>query len=179
MTPSAMDSLEIKLVAVVADLSTDDMQAGPPSKWRIQQIVEHLELTYSATEVVLRIRLAKERPTSSTPGLLQRGAKVMILHLGYFPSGIPAPDAVTPSPSAKPLSGKEVAASAVHHMRQMDALLDEVATAFGPSTRSASHLRLGPLNRLEWRRFHLIHGLHHIRQIEAIRHRRVSEIVLN
>ncbi|MGZ7099671.1 MAG: DUF1569 domain-containing protein [Candidatus Angelobacter sp.] len=33
------------------------------------------------------------------------------------------------------------------------------------------HPVLGPLTAAEWRKFHLVHGLHHVKQIRSLRER--------
>ena len=166
--------LKIKLTESISALDKYATQARRPSKWSIQQIVEHLILTYCATEEVLTTRLAKGRPTSATPSLFQQCAQVLILRAGYFPSGRPAPDAVIPKADSRPLSGNRLAGQAEDHLVRMDALLDEAVKMFGPRDQSVSHVVLGPLSPAQWRRFHLVHGLHHIRQIKATAQPRAS-----
>jgi hypothetical protein len=50
----------------------------------------------------------------------------------------------------------------------MDKTLDEAESLFG-KRRATTHPILGPLSIAEWRRFHLSHGHHHVKQIWAIR----------
>src|SRR5580698_7331958 len=92
-------------------LDADQTQLCPPSrpdKWSIQQIVEHLLLTYSSTETVINTRLTKRTPTRSKPTLPQRIFCYAVTRRGYFPTGRPAPPLVTPQPTSHPLSGEHL-----------------------------------------------------------------------
>ena len=51
---------------------------------------------------------------------------------------------------------------------QIDELTRRGEELFGDQS-AVSHSVLGPLSMQEWRRFHLIHGRHHVKQIQAIR----------
>ena len=165
----AFKKLEAELSSRVRDLDAQETQAGRPLQWTIQQIVEHLTLTYSATEVALTSRIAKGRPTRARATLRQHASRFLVVDFGYFPVGISAPSAVTPAPDLAPLSGEELVAKISQRLQQLDELLDELAALFGERNRCISHMILGPLSPREWRRFHLVHGLHHLRQIDRIR----------
>lgn len=164
-----LQTLEDRLRNAVHDLDTSGMQARPPKKWSIQQIVEHLVLTYSATEAVLRSRISKERPTQARPSVAQRCGQIYVVRLGFFPHGVSAPVEVTPPTDLKPLTGEQLMAVVAEHLQRMDALLERASELFGERKRSVSHIILGPLSPAQWRRFHLVHGLHHLVQIQAIR----------
>jgi hypothetical protein len=139
-----------------------------PDGWSIQQIVEHLLLTYSSTETTIASRLKKRRPTRTKPGLLQHFSQYTVIRLGYFPHGRKAPAIVTPRGTSVPLSGEELTQMARQHLVRLHELFKEAEEVFGPF-RCASHHVLGPLSIDQWRRFHLVHGEHHARQILAIR----------
>lgn len=139
-----------------------------PERWSIQQIVEHLLLTYSATETAIGVRLEKRTPTRARPSVLQHLAQYTLIRLGYFPHGRKAPATVAPSATEHPLSGEELTQSVRDYLRELDAVFYEGEELFG-SGRCASHMILGPLSIPQWRRFQLIHGEHHVKQILAIR----------
>lgn len=138
------------------------------NRWSIQQIVEHLLLTYSSTETTIDARLEKRTPTRAKPGLMQHIGQYTVVRLGYFPRGRKAPPMVMPAATETPLSGEVLVGSAGEHLLRLDAIFDEGEKLFGAG-RCASHHVLGPLSIAQWRRFHLIHGEHHVRQILAIR----------
>ena len=169
-------SFEDRLTDCLRDLSASETQAHLQGKWSVQQIVEHLMLTYSATVDVVESRIAKGRPTQAKPSLMQRCGQVYVMHLGYFPRGVRAPEAVVPPTGLVAETGDELAARAVERLWQMDAVLAEASLLFGDRKRSVSHIILGPLSLAQWRRFHVVHGLHHISQIQATRGAKLAAV---
>jgi Protein of unknown function (DUF1569) len=169
---STLQQLQSEIRACLAGLDATQTQLRPPSrsdKWSIQQIVEHLLLTYSSTETAINARLTKGTPTRAKPTLTQHVFRYAVTRCGYFPTGREAPPMVTPQPTSYPLSGQALIQSAVEHLTHLDQLFTEAETLFGPASRCANHAVLGPLNIGQWRKFQLIHGEHHLRQITAIR----------
>lgn len=152
-------------------LDSAQTQLRPKSRrdrWTIQQIIEHLLLTYSSTETTIDARLEKRYPTRTKPGLMQHIGQYTVIRLGYFPHGRKAPAMVMPAATETSLSGEVLTLSADEHLFRLDAICNEGEKLFG-TARCASHHVLGPLSIPQWRKFHLIHGEHHVRQILAIR----------
>jgi hypothetical protein len=147
----------------------------PGEKWTIQQIIQHLCLTYSSTEAGIRNRLDKGRPTKAVPTLQQRCVQLLITKFGYFPSGREAPSMVIPPKApvsaADQMAGETLAGETARRLAHMDKILDEAESVFGTG-RAVTHPILGPFSIAQWRRFHLAHGLHHVKQIRAIRRER-------
>ena len=153
-------------------LDAAQTQLQPPSrphKWTIQQIMEHLLLSYSGTELALNARLTRQAPTRAKPSIPQHLGQYTLIHLGYFPHGRKAPPMVTPEPTAHQLCGEELTIAAAEHLANLDQLCAEAEELFGCTCKFASHTALGPLNVNQWRKFQLIHGEHHLKQILAIR----------
>lgn len=142
---------------------------GDPARWSIQQITGHLLLAYAATESALAARIAKEAPTKAKPTLAQHAGQFTLLRLGYFPRGRKAPERVTAPADAAPVPGGTLIAQVHAAIDTLDRRVAAAETIFGPELRAVSHMVLGPLSTTQWRRFHLIHGRHHIKQIAAIR----------
>lgn len=167
----ALHQLQHEIASSLRGLDAAHTQLHPPSrpeKWSIQQIIEHLLLTYSGAEMALNARLAKRRPTAARPSAFQQVQQFTIYRLGYFPRGRQAPDMVMPAATTRPLSGEELATAARDHLIHFDILCTETEQLFG-SKQCANHSVLGPLSVDQWRRFQLIHGRHHLKQIAAIR----------
>ena len=85
-----LDLLFNEISTALDSLSAREAQAIPlevPQKWSIQEIMEHLRLTYVSTAETLENRLGKGRPTLSKNTAAQRIWKVVILRFGYFPPG--------------------------------------------------------------------------------------------
>jgi hypothetical protein len=169
---SILQQLQIEIASSLNGLDATQTQLRPPSqpdKWSIQQIVEHLLLTYSSTATAISARLAKGTPTRAKPTLPQRVFGYAVTRYGYFPNGRQAPSMVIPEPNSQPLSGETLAQSATERLTHLDQLFAQAETLFGHASRCASHAILGPLKIQQWRRFQLIHGEHHLKQIVAIR----------
>ena len=171
MNPTLLQ-LQREIASSLRGLDANQTQLHPPvhpGKWSIQQIVEHLLLTYSSTETAINARLTKRTPTRAQSTLRQRVFQYAVTRCGYFPFGREAPAMVTPQPTAYPLSGEALAQATAEHLTHLDVLLIEAETVFGPFSQFASHAVLGPLNIDQWRMFQLVHGRHHLKQIAAIR----------
>jgi len=168
---STLQQLQSEITNSIRGLDATQTQLQPPSrpdKWSIQQIIEHLLLTYSGAEMALNARLAKRRPTAAKPSVFQQLQQFTVYRVGYFPGGRPAPPMVRPAPITNPLTGEELATATNDCLTQFDLVCNETEQLFG-SSRCASHNVLGPLSADQWRRFQLIHGRHHLKQIAAIR----------
>ena len=159
-----------ELGAVLRDLDSQQTQertSGRPSAWTVQQIVEHLRLTYAATDRAMRERIAKGSPTKTNPSPAQWMGQMAVTRFGYFPKGRMAPSGVTPTQMMEPLSGEDLRSLVARDLEHMDAVLAEAELMLGRG-RSVSHIILGPMSIDQWRRFHLEHGRHHVKQITAI-----------
>ena len=141
---------------------------GDPQRWSIQQIVEHLMLTYRATGSALEKRLAKGTVTGVRPTTKQLLLKTMVLGFRRMPKGVKAPEMVIPQASAYPNScGKELVVRMTESLAAMDRLLNEGEKRFGTAPLQ-QHFLFGPLTANQWRRFHAIHAAHHLRQIRRM-----------
>ena len=162
------EDLTSELREVLALLDAGEVQAGPAGRWNIQQIVEHLLLTYTSTTRLTAERLAKGGPTLTQPRLWQHLQRTYVVGCGIFPRGVSAPAVVIPAAGSPAATGPELLARVEEELRLLDGTLHEAIASFGPKCRFATHAILGPLHAGEWRRFHRVHGLHHVRQIRAI-----------
>ena len=163
--------LDTEVTKALHGLDVRTTQATPsvhPDKWSIQQIVEHLLNTYRGSIPVIQARLDKGSRTRAKPTFRQRMGQFFIITLGRFPSGRVAPAAVAPSLPTTVRSGAELAERVSTELRKLDDVTAQGEHLFG-NRRAVSHIILGPLSMHQWRRFHLIHGLHHVKQIDAIR----------
>lgn len=172
---SVLENLQTEIANALKGLTGNQTQLRPaksPDKWTIQQIIEHLCLTYHSTGDVIEARLTKERPTQTVPTITQTVTRFFVTKLGYFPSAREAPSAVVPpSPPISPSryqSGAGLQEEIAGQLELMDKRLEKAEQQFG-SARCATHSVLGPLSISQWRGFHLAHGRHHVKQILAIR----------
>lgn len=168
---SVLKQLETSLVASLDDLDPQQTQLRrlhKPESWSIQQISEHLALTYLLTAQSFRSRIVKGTPTQATPTLKQLLAQLAVTTFGYFPTGRESPEMVAPPFLATPRSGAEIGVKLHQDLAALNDVLDEAESVFG-NRRIVTHHVLGPINMTQWRKFHLIHGEHHAKQILAIR----------
>jgi hypothetical protein len=159
MSPDA-ERTRHAIESAVAGLTPEDLARARGDRWSPGQILEHLELTYVGTAKSMRKALEKGPrvlPTSWT----QRVQKWFVVGIGYVPSGRKAPEAVQPrggTPSSVP--------SVLEHLREMDAAIAAFEQKFGCARHY--HPTMGMLTTREWRRFHLVHTRHHMKQIRRL-----------
>jgi hypothetical protein len=143
---------------------------GKERLWSIQQVVEHLVLSYRFTAAEIEARLAKGRIAKNqrrTP--LQQMLQIMVLGFGYIPRGTPALDNVAPGGTAySSMTGRELGRALCAELDAMDKALDCSRGKFGME-RVAVHPILGPLRVDQWRRYNALHTAHHLAQIKRVR----------
>jgi hypothetical protein len=170
-TVTALDprlkKLQNAINAAVAGLSAEQLSRHPPGKWSASEVLEHLHLTYTGTIKGFQRVLAAGQPSDATPSWVHRSRKWLVLGLGYLPSGREAPTHTRPrgNPPEKVLA--EIGAK----ISEMDAVIAECEAKFR-QRKLLEHPMLGPLNASEWKKFHLLHGMHHVKQIRRLRDRR-------
>jgi hypothetical protein len=125
-------------------------------------------LSYRSTVGVLQTRIEKGKPTLAKPMLQQRVGQLYLITLGYFPRGRKAPPAVSPTLPAPLRDGEELTRRLHEDLTALDHAAAAAEALFG-NRRCASHIVMGPLSPQQWRKFHLVHGEHHIKQIRKIR----------
>src|SRR5260370_21990673 len=138
---STPPQLQREIAASLHSLDATQTQFHPPSrpaKWSIQQIIEHLLLTYSSTETAINARLAKRTPTGASPTLAHRISQFAVIRCGYLPTGREAPPMVTPQPNTPPRSGEALAHSAAEHPARLHLLFNDAETLFRPASPSAT-----------------------------------------
>jgi hypothetical protein len=161
-------------------LTESQMQLGPAAnlkRWNIQQIAEHLLLTYEQTTKNISIRLERKMPTQRESTLLQRVLRFIVLMLGLTARGLPAPESTIPK-NVQPQSGEAVAERVKAALEAMDRGLRESRNQFG-MLPVAYHPFFGPMRVDQWRRFHAVHARHHLKQIHQILHEHGIKIESN
>jgi hypothetical protein len=137
--------------------------AGAPGTWTAGQIVAHLEaaMRTSADGFERRAALAPAAPRPPAPA--QRLAQLVLLGVGWFPSGRRSPDVALP-PARPERSATEAA------LRESVARLLDLEARLLPARARDLALRhpvLGDLTLPQWLRFHVVHARHHVPQIRA------------
>ena len=161
-----LERLQQEIAAAVADLSAEQLSAHPPGKWCAAEVLEHLYLTYTGTiKGFERVVEAGKPLATSAQSWTQRGRTLVVLGLGYLPPGREAP------PVARPqgLPPEKVLAEIEAKIAEMDDIIGRCEEKFGAGSKLLDHPILGPLTGAQWRKFHLVHGLHHVKQIRRLR----------
>lgn len=159
---SDLKNLPAILEAAIKGATPEAMQKAPRGKWNSTQILEHLYLTYTATNQAIAKRLNSGKPLAKAVTLKQRLAVFLVTGLGYFPEGVKAPEVSVPRGLPPELVRRTIFAE----IQKMASGLDDCEQRFGPRTKIVDHPILGPLNVNQCRKLHWLHARHHLRQIQ-------------
>lgn len=153
--------LQEEVASAIAAVPPERWHSGPPGKWCAAEILEHLYLTYTGTMKGLERMTAAGKPLATSATWAQRGRFLVVLRLGWMPSGRKAPAMALP----RGLPPQNVLAEIGLKIREMDECIGRCEEKFGTKTKLLDHPFLGPLTGTQWRKFHLVHGRHHAKQI--------------
>jgi hypothetical protein len=98
------------------------------------------------------------------PQFMDHMRKFVVIGLNYFPEGRKAPKNTVP----KGKSMEEVRSAIAPTIAAMDTIIAEAERKYGPQTLVLDHPILGPMRGQDWRKFHWIHGNHHLKQIRRL-----------
>ncbi len=160
-----LQRLQAEIAGAVSGLSAEQLSRHPPGKWCAAEILEHLYLTYTGTLKGFERVAAAGKPLTTNRTWRQRARTWVVVAFGYFPSGREAPPVARP----RGLPPAKVLAEIGFRISEMDDCITRCEQKFGSRRRLLDHPILGPLTGSEWRKFHLVHGLHHMKQIQLRR----------
>jgi hypothetical protein len=161
---SCLEKLERTLSATIGAIPAEAMNWHPPGKWCAAEILEHLYLTYTGTTKGFERVLAAGKPQTSSKTLRLHVRTLAVCGLGYLPEGRKAPPHATP----RGLPAEKVLAEIGAKIAAMDEVIRRCESQFGVRVRLLDHPILGALTAKQWRKFHLVHGLHHVKQIRRL-----------
>jgi hypothetical protein len=167
---SLLQELKQALESAVEGMSNQEMGWHPVGKWCAAEVLEHLLLTYTGTTKGFERVLSAENPMARRASVRERWRTLIVLRFNYLPEGRKAPKQTVP----RGLAAEAVRAEVVQKLEAMDGIIARCEASFGKG-KVLDHLILGPLTAAQWRKFHWIHGRHHIKQILRLReqaHRR-------
>jgi hypothetical protein len=162
---SYLQRLQDSIASATRGLDAAALRRHPDGKWSAAQVLEHLYLTYAGSVKGFERCLQQGRPLARTVTLKERVAIWLVTGLGYFPEGRNAPERTIP----RGMAAEEVVKALLEKLASMDELITQCETRFGRSTRILDHPVLGPLTARQWRKFHLAHAQHHVKQIWNLR----------
>jgi Protein of unknown function (DUF1569) len=155
------------LLSATRGMTPETLMRHPEGKWSAADVLEHLYLTYKNTGKGFVRCLQAGKPLASSPTFRQRLRTMLVAELGYFPQGRNSPDGVRPRGTATETIRSEI----LRQLETMDQVIGEAEVRYGSSVRLLDHPILGPLTGKQWRKFHWVHGRHHVKQIERLKQR--------
>jgi hypothetical protein len=159
-----LEELRQALESSIDGMSEEEMKRHPAGKWCVAEVLEHLYLTYTGTVKGFGRVLDAGKPLVGRASLRQRLQTCAVLVFNYLPEGRKAPKMTVP----KGLPPGKVRADVATQIAVMDGIIDQCEARF-PQRKLLDHPILGPLTAKQWRKFHLIHGRHHVKQILRLR----------
>ena len=169
---SYLHRLQQAITSATRGMTIEQLTRRPEGKWSAAEILEHLYLTYSGTEKGLERCLQAGKPLASVPTLKQRAFVTLVVKLGRLPKGRKSPERALP----KGMLANEVVADIGPRIAAMEQLIAQCEARYGARTRVLDHPILGPMTARQWRKFHWVHGRHHLKQIQA-RRKMLTELV--
>lgn len=161
-----LERLRQGISAATAGLTPEMLPQRPLNdKWSAGEILEHLYLTYTGTTRGMEKCLAAGKPLARRPTLADRARTLFVVGLGQLPEGRKAPAGATPKGMAPEQLLREIQTK----IADMHEVIVRAEEKFGRKTRLLDHPVLGPLSGAQWRRFHLLHGELHLRQLRRLR----------
>jgi hypothetical protein len=157
--------LQQEIASAVAGLSAEELSWHPPGKWCAAEVLEHLYLTYTGTIKAFQRLAAAGKPPDAAATWAQRRRRWVVLGLSYLPSGREAPSFARP----RGLAPDNVRAEIERKIGEMDDTIRQCEEQFEMRRNLLDHPILGPLTGNQWRKFHLVHGLHHMKQIRRLK----------
>ena len=162
---SRLEKLKEDLESAVEGMSSEQLSWHIPGKWCAVEVLEHLYLTYTGTITGLERVLRKGKPLASRASMAHRVRTLVVVGLAHLPGGVKAPAIVQP----KGLPPEQVRNEIGEKMAAMDAIIAQCEARFGRHVKLLDHPILGPLNALQWRKLHVVHGQHHLKQLRQLR----------
>jgi len=162
---SRLEELKKAVESAVGGMSSEQLSWHPPGKWCAAEVLEHLFLTYTGTIKGFEKVIQAGNPLATRASMRQRGRALVVQGLGHLPTGREAPANTRPRGLSAEIVRNEIGAK----IAAMDALMAQCEASFGRRTPLLDHPILGPLSATQWRKFHLVHGRHHEKQLLRLR----------
>lgn len=158
-----LDRLRKEIEETTADLHEADWSRAPEGRWSSAQILEHLGRSYGTTAKMLELSMGTGGPPQVRAAKISEMlTKILIVTLGIFPNGAKSPAMVTPKGDSGPVALER----AKINLERMGSAIAAAEERWGRKAEIAMHPVLGPLTPGQWRKFHYIHGHHHVLQMQ-------------
>ena len=160
-----LEKLKENLESATEGMSSEQLSWHLPGKWCAAEVLEHLYLTYTGTILGFERVMKKGKPLASRASMAQRALTWFVVGLGRMPAGRKAPTIVLP----KGLPTEKVRNEIGAKMAAMDTIIAQCEARFGCHVKLLDHSILGPLTATQFRKLHLVHGQHHLKQLLRLR----------
>lgn len=159
--------LQEGIASATHGMDGEQLHRHPEGKWCALEVLEHLYLTYAGTVKGFERCLQEGKPLARKPALQDRIRTVIVTGLMHMPEGRKAPGRAQP----RGMQADELLSGIGPKISAMDDLISQCEARFGKRTRVLDHPILGPLTVVQWRKFHWVHGRHHLKQIHRLKQR--------
>ena len=160
-----LEKLKESLNSATEGMSSEQLSWHLPGKWCAAEVLEHLYLSYTGTILGFERVMRMGKPLASRASVAQRVLTWVVVGLGRMPVGRKAPAIVMP----KGLPHEKVISEIGDKMAEMDGIIARSEARFGRHVKLLDHPILGPLSATQFRKLHLVHGQHHLKQILRLR----------
>jgi Protein of unknown function (DUF1569) len=168
-----LQKLQKAIAQAISGMPTGQLEVHLDGKWCAAEVLEHLYLTYRGTLKGCDRCLQEGKPLARQPALQDRIRTGVVIGLGYMPHGRQSPERARP----KGMRSEEVLKAILPELVAMDAAITRCEERFGRRTRILDHPVLGPLTAQQWRKFHWVHGSHHVKQLWALRNQNAAPVM--
>jgi Protein of unknown function (DUF1569) len=158
-----LETLRREIAVAIEGMTPQQLASHPAGKWSAAEVLEHLYLTYTGTIKGFE-RVAAGLHSPSKPTWTHSARRFIVVGLSHMPAGREAPSHTRP----RGLPIETVVAEIGAKIAAMDEIITRCERAAG-NGRLLDHSILGPLRAGQWRKFHLVHGRHHLKQIHRLR----------
>ena len=166
-----LEKLKKDLESATEGMSPEQLSWHLPGKWCAAEVLEHLYLTYTGTIKGFERVMTKGKPLASRASMAQRALTWLVVGLGRMPAGRKAPSIVLPKGLPREKVRNEIGAK----MAEMDDIITQCEARFGGHVRLLDHPILGPLTATQFRKLHLVHGQHHLKQLRRLRDAMIAQ----
>lgn len=164
---SRLEELKRALESAVEGMSSEQLSWHSPGKWCAAELLEHLYQSYAGTINGFERLMKAGKPLATRASMKHRVQTFVVVGFGYMPPGRKAPAAAEPKGVPVEKVRNEIGAKMV----AMDGIITQCEARFGGRVKVLDHPILGPLSATQWRKLHVVHGEHHVKQLLRLRER--------
>lgn len=163
---STLEKLSRDVAQAIEGASPRELAYAPaPGVWSCALVLEHLYRSYTGTERGLERALEGNAPLATALPWKWRLIQFWVIRLGRFPHGRKSPKMVEPRGE----NLEDMPRKYFEELARMDERLNECERRFGAHRKILDHPVLKALTVEQWRKFHRVHGEHHVKQLRERR----------